>query len=90
MRALSRAVEGGRRTTSPCNLLPHLQLHLLSPELYLTRRTLVHALSPETGGAEFLGEAFALGNLIQNTVADAISGMSLNTGSSENDQVKRA
>eukprot|EP00277_Geminigera_cryophila_P013599 CAMPEP_0179451352 /NCGR_PEP_ID=MMETSP0799-20121207/35440_1 /TAXON_ID=46947 /ORGANISM="Geminigera cryophila, Strain CCMP2564" /LENGTH=564 /DNA_ID=CAMNT_0021246593 /DNA_START=204 /DNA_END=1895 /DNA_ORIENTATION=- len=38
------------------------------------------------GGGEFLGEAFALGNLIQNTVADAISGMSLNTGSSDNDQ----
>jgi len=37
-------------------------------------------------GGEFLGEAFALGNLIQNTVADAISGMSLNPGSSEDDQ----
>ena len=35
------------------------------------------------GGGEFFDEAFALGNLIQNKVAAAISGMSLQTGASQ-------
>jgi hypothetical protein len=37
-------------------------------------------------GGEFLGDAFALGSLIQNKVAEAISGLSLNTGASSSDQ----
>ena len=37
------------------------------------------------GGGEFLGEALALGNLIQNKVAEAISGMSLNPSNEESE-----
>ena len=43
------------------------------------------AQAPSSGG-EFLDEAFALGNLIQNKVAAAISGMSLHTGVHHQDQ----
>ena len=35
------------------------------------------------GGGQFLGGALSLGNLIQNTVADAISGISLNTATED-------